>query len=140
MTAERDRFIAQFCRQLPEGVRLKNGVYFSAVDAARLILRHAKTHGRMAEAECNGHPLQSMAPPQGCDLKAWNARVNKAQAEFEAWTEKRTAQVEKRLAAICEPFGVTVDCGGDPRGYTVKLRLPEGTSNTWGQDGYGVPQ
>ena len=35
---------------------------------------------------------------------------------------------------------IVPDFGGDPRGYTVKLHLPEGTSNTWGRDGYGVPQ
>lgn len=52
---EREQFIAQFCRQRPEGVRLANGDYFRALDAARLILRHARTHARLAEEECSPH-------------------------------------------------------------------------------------
>jgi hypothetical protein len=34
------------------------------------------------------------------------------------------------------------DFGGDPRGYTVKVHLPNHAYNTWGgaESGYGVPQ
>jgi hypothetical protein len=43
---ERDQFIAQFCRQLPEGVYLKNGIYFRALDAASDLLASAGKPGR----------------------------------------------------------------------------------------------
>jgi hypothetical protein len=60
----------------------------------------------------------------------------------QARIEKRQAQIEKRIAAICDQLGIRPDFGGDPRGYTVKVHLPTGASNTWGgrEDGYGVPQ
>ena len=133
---ERDQFIAQMVRALPS-VPVQH-----VTEAARLILRHAKTHGRIAEAQCNGHPLQSVSPPNGCDMQAWNARVNKAQDAHDAYCEKREKQIERRIAELAEQIGVKAYFGGDPRGYTVKLHLPSGAYNTWGgaESGYGVPQ
>ena len=122
--------------------RWPNGVYLSAVDAARLLLRHAKTHGNLAEAECNGHPWQYMSPPVGCSREAWNVMVNKAQAKHEAQVEKRQAQVERRMREVCAACGLSANFQGDPRGYTVKIAFPDGAYNTMGgrEDGWGVPQ
>lgn len=44
---------------------------------------------------------------------------------------------------MAESLGVTLELGGDPRGYTVKLMTPKsGRYNTWGgaECGWGVPQ
>jgi plasmid stability protein len=84
--------------------------------AGGLILRHAATHGRYAEAEC-------------C-------------RELEPWEAKKAAQTEKRLEALAEELGVTLSLEGDPRGFTVKLKTPKsGKYNTWGgaETGWGVP-
>lgn len=135
-TNERERFIATIARSCsghPVHIVTRN---------ATLILRHAKTHGRLAEMSCNGHPLQSVCPPQGCDLKAWNDRVKRAQEKHDAWIEKREAQIERRISELASEIGCKANFGGDPRGYTVKLILPGGEYNTWGgkEEGYGVPQ
>ena len=116
-----------------------------AAYAARLLLRHSTTHGNLAVQECDGHPIQGQSPPSGMtpeDRIAWNQRVNKLQAAWDARIEKRSAQLEKRMLAILKPYGFDATFGGDPRGFTVKLKLPSGASNTWGgsEDGYGVPQ
>lgn len=130
---ERETFIARFMRDAatahPE---------VSAEDAHRaalLLLRHATTHGRLAVMSCNGHPAQVSSLPA--------ERINALQDRWDAWIEKREAQIEKRMRAILAPFpAFAVTFGGDPRGYTVKLKLPSGAYNTWGgsEDGFGVPQ
>jgi len=124
---EREQFIAAMVREFPgksadEVTRL-----------ARLLLRHAKTHGRLAEESCNGHPIQSSPT-------AAMALVNRLQAKWDARIERQEKQIEHRIAEIAAELGCAADFGGDPRGYTVKLQLPSGRMNTWGQDGFGVPQ
>lgn len=108
---------------------------------ARLFLRHAKTHSRLAEMSCNGHPIQGRCPPVGCDMVAYNARVNKLQNEWDAYIEKREGQIEKRITTLASELGIVANFGGDPRGFTVKLQLPDGAYNSWGgkEDGFGVP-
>jgi hypothetical protein len=62
----------------------------------------------------------------------WELRSK--QAEFEAYCEKRSAQAEKRIAAICAACGMSANFQGDPRGYTVKIAMGGR------EDGWGVPQ
>lgn len=127
-TKEREEFVATLARALP------------AVPAhlvarnARLLMRHAKTHGNLAEAECNGPGdwVNSIPYP----------RAGQIYDEHAKRCERRTAQVERRISALCADLGIVPDFGGDPRGYTVKVKLPNGAHNTWGgaEDGWGVPQ
>ena len=104
------------------------------IDAARSLLRHARTHGRLAVDECNG-------PSAFIDQVPY-PRAGELIAEWEARLEKRQAACEKRIREICAGFNLPVHLGGDPRGYTVKVKLPSGAHNTWGgsEEGYGVPQ
>jgi hypothetical protein len=134
---ERAQFMAALLKAFPE----KD---FGEVEQfARLMLRHAATHGRLAEETCNGHPIQGQyTSATGDALKAHNARVTKLQNQWDARIEKKELQVEARMKVLCDAFGVELILGGDPRGYTVKIKLPNGASNTWGgaEDGFGVPQ
>ena len=126
---ERDRFIIELTKALSATPADK------VEHAARLILRHAKTHGRLAEESCNGHPAQG-SPTMPTD------QLNRLQERWDARIEKQEAQIERRIKEICEPLGIVPDFGGDPRGYTVRLHLPTGAYNTWGgrESGFGVPQ
>lgn len=125
---DRALFVAQLTRALPD-----RPVHLVEC-AAALLIRHATTHGHLAEAECNGPGdwVHSIPYPRAGEIiDAHQKRI-----------EKRQAQLEARMAAICAELGLRADFGGDPRGYTVKVHLPTGASNTWGgrEDGYGVPQ
>lgn len=126
---EREQFIAQLTRALPDQPP------HIVAHRARLLMRHAATHGRLEVESCNGHPAQG-SPTMPA------AAINRLQDKWDARIEKREAQIERRITEIAAELGLTVDFGGDPRGYTVKLHLPNGAYNTWGgkESGYGVPQ
>jgi len=125
---ERDQFIAQLVRALPEKPA------HVVADAARLLMRHAKTHGNLAVAECNG--------PGDYVNRIPYPEAGHIYAEHQRRIEKKTQQIEGRIIAICAELGLVAILGGDPRGYTVKVKLPTGAYNTLGgrEDGYGVPQ
>lgn len=90
-----------------------------------LIARLAARHCRLAERECSEEMSESEA-----------ARV-----------ELETARIEARVTALVEHlptvdgYSMTPVFSGDPRGYTVKVRVPHrpGDGNTWGLGGdFGV--
>lgn len=90
-------------------------------EVCSLIARHATTHTAYATLDCN----QGLRPHQ----------------------EERVATIEARIRELVAslpltPDGaITVKLGGDPRGFTVKLHVPNQPSagNTWGLDGdFGV--
>jgi hypothetical protein len=101
-----------------ENILLEESKRSSARNAANLLCRHGRTYARLQEAQCNG-----LTPRQ------------------EAWAEKREAQLTKRITAICEGLGAGFApvFNGDPRGATVKIRVPSGRTNDWGGVGICVP-
>lgn len=124
----RRKFIEVVCKDS----ELSGLTYSVREGLARLLLRHAKTHGRLQEANCNG-----VGTWHNEDPKSFARR----QDRFEKQIEKKETQIEKRITEIAMALGFTVEFGGDPRGYTVKLTLPSGAYNSWGgkECGYGVP-
>lgn len=82
------------------------------LETLRDLLRLAKTHGRLQVLACNEQV------PDGHDEKC-EERIRKACA---------------RLPGCVPVFS------GDPRGATVKLKLPSGRTNDWGNTGICVPQ
>lgn len=90
-----------------------------------VIARHARTHARLQERACSVEMTEKQA----------------------ALHDKRDSQIEERIAALVAELPatkngkITVRFGGDPRGFTVKLVVPnaERDGNTWGLGGeYGV--
>lgn len=78
----------------------------------------AKRHHRMMEQECNGREMHDQ---DGEPLPPLQRNRH-------------------HIAKLAEHVGaVRVDFSGDPRGYTVKLIFPDNASNSWGNDGYGIP-
>lgn len=125
---ERQEFIERMMQEF-------TGAPLQTKRVAELMLRHAKTHGRLAEMSCNGHPAQG-SPTIPIE------RINKLQDKWDAYIDKREAQIERRIKELAESIGCRVKFGGDPRGYTVRVFFPSGKYNTWGgsDEGYGVPQ
>jgi hypothetical protein len=51
----------------------------------------------------------------------------------------REEQIQRRLVALLERYKVTPIFQGDPRGAVVKLKVPSGRTNDWGNVGVCVP-
>ena len=78
------------------------------------IMRYAATLQRLAETACN-------------------RELTKAE-------QRKQKTVKYRLSAIASArLGCVVKCHGDPRGSVVKIAVPDGYTNDWGQEGICVP-
>ncbi len=102
---------------------------------ADLICRHGKTYSRLQEMNCNG---------VGTFYGESNESFAKRQDRHEKWVEKREQQIEKRIAAICAELGegFAPIFQGDPRGNTIRIRVPSGRQNDGsniGEGGISVP-
>ena len=63
------------------------------------------------------------------------------QACNEQVPEDHDAKCEQKIRELCNQlYGCSPVFSGDPRGCTVKLRVPSGKTNDWGQTGICVPQ
>ena len=83
------------------------------VQLARWLVKKAKWHERMQCVRCNRYV-----------------------SEVE---EEREERVESLVTDKLKPFNITPIFGGDPRGATIKLKLPSGRYNDWGGTGICVP-
>ena len=86
-----------------------------------LIARHARTHARLQEAQCN-------------------RELTVREVGQELWIEARLRDLVADLPHT-DDGPITLRLSGDPRGYTVKLHVPGHSrdGNTWGLDGdFGV--
>lgn len=48
-------------------------------------------------------------------------------------------QVRARVEKVCAPYGITPVFQGDSRGAVLKLKVPSGKTDDWGQVGICVP-
>lgn len=55
------------------------------------------------------------------------------------WEDRRPL-LRERLAVIGLKHGITLDVffNGDPRGFPIRVRLPDGSSNSFTSDGWGI--
>lgn len=89
----------------------------AVVGMATQLLRHGTTYARYQEDWCN---------------------VEMSEEETTR-REAREGRLEARIAELCEPFDVQPVFGGDPRGHTIKLKMPSGFTDDWGKEGLCVP-
>ena len=154
----------------------------------RLVMRHAATLTRLAEAQCNGdYPADNgERDTVCCDTcgTAWAPEAFKRSGPFrvacwqcgwrDTWSHnlRRTAaaralwgklpvdslhaehgtslhvttearcpdcRMSDRVKALLAPYNVEPKFQGDPRGAVVKLKVPSGKTDDWGQEGLCVP-
>jgi len=131
MSRERDEFIGLLNREYPH-----MSVTQISKHAGRL-MRLGRQYARIQEAICNGdYPADNgerpVAPCPKCEqgFAAESIRSGLCPAC------RKEAEIRTACRALpgCEPI-----FGGDPRGATVKLRVPSGRTNDWGQTGICVP-
>lgn len=82
----------------------------STADLLAQLVRAARLHHRLQERACN-----------------------------EQVPEDHDVPCERRITAICQAIGCSPLFSGDPRGATVKLKVPSGRTNDWGNTGICVP-
>ena len=93
------------------------------VGVCSLIARHTKTHHRCAVDACNGHPIHWHPDLTRLLQSMSNEQIDKMQRDHEEWTEKGSAQAEKRITELAKEYlGLGVEFQGDPRGCTVVLK------------------
>lgn len=136
---ERDEFISRLTREIPTQPP------HMIADLARGILRAASTLDRLAVAQCNGDwPADNgerktvVCPICECGWVPSSLAVAKS-GPHKGQKVCQDCRTEERLTATLKPYGIEPIYGGDPRGYVVKLKMPSGATNTWSQDGIGVP-
>jgi hypothetical protein len=122
---DRDEFIA---RMAAEGMPL---------EVSRQLLSKAATLQRLAEAQCNGDwPADNgERPTVQCTecMGGWVPSVLRKGL----CPDCRTSARVKALVQALPGFGVILS--GDPRGAVVKVTVPSGRTNDWGQNGICVP-
>jgi hypothetical protein len=72
---------------------------------------------------CNGHQT-----PSG----DWDERAAMKD-------ERKEKDIENKISMLCDPFDCKPRFGGDPRGSTIKIVMPDGYTNDWGGEGICVP-
>ena len=124
----------KLAQKLAPSIGIPDGIF----ETCSLICRHAVTYHHLQEASCNGHPAMG-------DPVISVERANRLQEKYDEWIAKREGQIERRINELVaslplvngEP--IRADFSGDPRGATVKLVMPDGRYDDWGQRGLCVP-
>ena len=102
-------FVAVLARELPHHTPSV------LAELAEKLMRVGAAQGRLALALCNDAGLD--------------------QEDYEI----KLGRIRKRLSNLLDPLEIGYTTGGDARGFTVKLVFKSKRSNTWGDDGYGIP-
>jgi hypothetical protein len=101
-------FVVTLARELPDHS------VGAIAELARVAMRHATIHRRLALALCNGE----IGEPE---------------------YEQRQHRVRERLSQLFDVLGIGVIFSGDPRGPTVRLKFKSRRSNSSGTGGWSVP-
>ena len=124
--AEREAFLVALSK---EGV---------PVEVGRQVLTAANTLQRLAVAQCNGDWPADNGDRETAECVTCGSYWHPSDLKGPAAKcgDCRTAE---RLRLVLAPYGVTPILGGDPRGCVVKLTVPSGTTDDWGNTGLCVP-
>ena len=95
--------------------------------------RAETTLHRIAENECNGHPRTVTEYRDG--------KMYRYSVEDEKWAArdaKKEANTQKRVIELLKPYGIEVRFNGDPRGGSIRMLLPDHSSNGWDGETWGI--
>ena len=120
-TKEREKFIRAILEEVTKARGFVDciGVVDQTTLLARRILRWSRTHGRLAEDFCN---------------RELTEREQTMDARSEVMISLACNELSKLASASFVPV-----FSNDPRGSCVKIRVPSGRTDDWGQTGLCVP-
>ena len=107
---ERMQFTAVLAREYPQHADIDL--------VAQRLMSLGQTYGRIQESYCND------------DLRGTAERKR----------EEKEQSIEREVKGLCDTLpGCMPIFGGDPRGATIKLKVPSGYTDDWGKVGVCVP-
>ena len=95
--------------------------------------RYETTLHRINENDCNGHPRMKTEYRDG--------KFYQYEVEDLKWAErdaKKEESIQKKVIALLKPFNIEVRFNGDPRGGSIRMLLPDHTSNNWDNETWGI--
>lgn len=113
---EREEFVAAIA--LHAGGNAERRAWF-----AQRMMYYGISYGRIQENTCNGYQT-----PAG----DWDEQAALRD-------ERKEKSIESKVNLLCQQFDCKVKFGGDPRGATIKIIVPDGYTNDWGREGICVP-
>ena len=90
---------------------------------ARGLMYYGATYGAIQERQCNGH-------------QDYQGNWDKQAADKD---ERKEEHLRSKVSKLCKEFACVAVFQGDPRGATIKVKVPNGFTNDWGQVGICVP-
>lgn len=115
---EREEFVALIMEHVES-----LGGWDGKFSLAQRLMRYGATFAGIQERQCNGHQDR-------------HGNWDEAAAKRDEIKEKRLVS---RIAKLCKDFDCVPVFQGDPRGATIKIKVPDGFTNDWGQVGICVP-
>lgn len=95
--------------------------------------RYEATLQRINENDCNGHPRMKTEYRDG--------KMYRFEVEDQAWAArdaKKEASIQKKVVELLGQLGIKVQFNGDPRGGAIRMLLPDGSSNGWDGETWGI--
>ncbi len=135
---DRDEFLTLATR---EGLTL---------DQARALLRYASTIERLAVAQCNGDWPADNGERPTVECPRCGQYWHRSSMTMDHKAERDPARPryvplrcpdcrQEDLVRATLPDGYSPVFSGDPRGCTLKIKVPSGYTNDWGKEGLCVP-
>ena len=88
---------------------------------------------RINENDCNGHPRMKIEYRDG--------KMYRFEVEDLKWAErdaKKEASIQKKVVELLKPYGIEVRFNGDPRGGSIRMLMPDHSSNGWDNETWGI--
>ena len=95
--------------------------------------RYETTLHRINENDCNGHPKMVTEYRDG--------KTYRYEVEDQKWMEKdakKELSIQKKVVDLLKPYNIEVRFNGDPRGGSIRMLLPDHTSNGWDGETWGI--
>ncbi len=100
--------------------------------AAVKLLRYGATYGRIQEFDCN-------SPDARYGQDEYNKRMQEQWERERERLHRKETRIVRRVEELCASIGCQAIFSGDPRGNTIKIKMPDGYTNDWGREGICVP-
>ena len=125
---EYSRIENKFCEVLPEETTM------STIRALlNKLHRYETTLHRINDNDCNGHPRMKTEYRDG--------KMYRFEVEDQKWAErdaKKEQSIQNKVVDLLKPYNIEVQFNGDPRGGSIRMLLPDKTSNGWDGETWGI--